>query len=126
MIICTQSQAWKPYNQVPRRTLNRWLAQSDIRSEVIGTGQCCYIRRSDIVRLADLHPKKPSSKDYCTLREAAQRLGVSKNTVKKWLARSGISPQVVGTISKRIYVSRSDVLLLEHQKHFKHKDKYDA
>ena len=65
-------------------------------------------------------------KELYTIEEAALFLGVSANTVRRWLETSAISKEVIRTDRPRVYIQQSDVMLLadQHQKNPQGQDFY--
>jgi transposase len=56
--------------------------------------------------------KEKGNNTMYTLQNAATVLGVSKSTVRKWIAESNIEKTVIETDRKRIYLSYNDILAL--------------
>ena len=102
------------YLGVSRRTLENWLTQYDIpkhSSSYLHTRRV-HIRRSDIVELARLHPKKPTDNSLLTLNEAAAHLGISQSTLRRWLTRHAIPTQRIDPTSRCVYLHHTDVVKL--------------
>jgi DNA-binding transcriptional MerR regulator len=119
-----QSAAW--VLGVPRTTVRRWMEQAGIEKVVIEADRVRkYIADIDVLMLSDKHCRKlgklekitrrkddDQDKDLYTLSEVAKFLGVTVNTVRKWLLEAGMEKKYIVTDKRRVYVCFYDILVL--------------
>src|SRR5439155_1264686 len=83
-------------------TLRIWLTQHNISKKLrITDKRRTYIEEQDVLQLANLHARKPKTLDLCSIKEAAQYLGVSSQTVVIWLEQHNILTHIIGTTGQR-------------------------
>src|SRR5216110_2920029 len=111
--LCTLRDAAR-YLRVNPNTVRKWLDQYNINKTILTSKKRIYIEQCDLLRLADLHPKKPITLDLCTIKEAARYLGVPRTTIEVWLVRHHITKHIIGSTGQRVYIHYTDVIKLEH------------
>jgi len=113
-------------------TVRRWLVESNIEKMYIITNKKrLHITFRDAILLAFMHGrrmrriprskgiirKKDRSKDLYNLKEAAKFLGVSKDTVARWIEKANIKKRFINTDKSCVYIRHRDLLALKEQSH---------
>jgi excisionase family DNA binding protein len=107
-------------------TLERWIARAGIKKVIIYTDRArAYITHEDVIMLSDKNTRRLGTldkiinkdgkidfKDFYTMEEIAKFIGVSVDTVRRWLRESTIEKKYIVTGRKRVYISYHDVLRL--------------
>lgn len=107
---------------VAKCSISRWIEKLNISKNYIRTDRRrVYIQHSDVLLLADQYrgksrQEKQLEKDLYSTEEIALLLSVSKRTVRKWIAKYDISKKYTLADKRRMYIQRSDVLMLASQR----------
>jgi len=112
--LCTINDA-AHYLGVHPDTVKRWLKKHNISTKTAITDRRrIYIEEQYILQLANLHARRPKTKDLCSITETARYLGVSRQTVGRWLQQHNILTHILGTTGQRICIDYTDVIRLEY------------
>jgi transposase len=118
---------------VAKSTVKDWISKHNIKRLRINTDRKrVYIARNDVLLLADLHGRKIANKsdangtikredngyqenndkEAYSIEDAVLYLGVSQNTVRRWILRHNIKKEIRITDQRRVYITRDDIHLL--------------
>ena len=112
--LCTIEEAMG-LTGVSKDTLYAWIRQSQIQKQRISADRRqTYIRRSDLLKFEEQYRPKPESQDELyTLKQVAQALSISVNTVMRRIVTLNIPTEISERGRRQIYIHHSDLLRLQ-------------